>query len=125
MGAREEEWRAQGAATCSRCKQALLFLEGPLCDDCIDKEEREDFSLDRYSHVRATNNCVRNGDFREHSGEQKEERIRPNIARDRFAVNLETGEFWWPAKMRADTVPEFEPVKKPKKRARKLVGESA
>ena len=46
------EWREKVCAYCCRCSRSLAFMEGPLCDACLDAEEVRPVK-DKYYGMRA------------------------------------------------------------------------
>jgi hypothetical protein len=83
-------WRRATQARCDRCSRLLVFLEGPICDPCLDADEQ------RYPRSL----CYKNFESAEHEEERFRspceevdayDRVRRD-ARTSLSVDLRTGE---------------------------------
>ena len=78
-------WRK---TVCDRCECGvpLQFLEGPLCDRCLDEEEIAPPGFDRYAHLQNAPTRTNNVPY------EPETPLPPCRGRDKLSVNLETHE---------------------------------
>ena len=89
------EWREKVCSNCSSCHRLLRFMEGPLCDGCVDADEAKPVR-DKYYGIRWGEDQKRSREvadaLREHRGDSDPPEASVSgvrtVLRDTLAVDL-------------------------------------